>query len=231
MAGIQYSTSPAIESLSLWNTGSPEFTNEVQHLPRGGVAMGRRYKQLSLDDRMRDCPTSSRWVLGPANRGSSGSLAIDDLSGAETRNRGTQVGYKPSLRSGTDAEHGAGGLSPGTGALSCAARCWSAWRRLVARADCRPARPRDRPQGDLATRASTASSTPRSRAPRTIAGATICRAARASAASAAARAEAPQASLKAVFPWPNALRMPPIARPPATGKPTSCCSPNTARPC
>jgi hypothetical protein len=30
-AGIQYSAASAIKTLGLWDTGSPEFTNEVQH--------------------------------------------------------------------------------------------------------------------------------------------------------------------------------------------------------
>src|SRR5579883_818304 len=80
-------------------------------------------------------------------------------------------------------------------------------------------------------KASIVSSTPRSPAPRTIAGAIISRAPKASAAFAAGAAAAPQTSSKAAFPCPNGPKSPPIATPPAIGKPTSCCSPNTARPC
>src|SRR5260370_5735141 len=80
-------------------------------------------------------------------------------------------------------------------------------------------------------RASTASSTPRSPAPKTTAGATISPAARANEASAAERAAALQRSSKAVFPYPRGRPPPPTAKPPAIGKPTSCCSPDTAKPC
>ena len=34
---------------------------------------------------MRDCPAFCQWQLGPANRGSSGSLGINDFSGAEAQ--------------------------------------------------------------------------------------------------------------------------------------------------
>ena len=47
--------------------------------------MGRSYDQLSLDDRCEIARLSGQWQLGPANRGSSGSLAINDLSGAEAQ--------------------------------------------------------------------------------------------------------------------------------------------------
>jgi len=79
-------------------------------------------------------------------------------------------------------------------------------------------------------RASIVSSTLRWRAPRTTVGAAICRAARAGAAFAAGAAGVPQASLRAVFRWLNALPTQPIASPPAIGRPTSSCSPSTARP-
>ena len=36
---------------------------------------------------MRDCPAFRQWQLGPANRGSSGSLAINDFSGTEAPTR------------------------------------------------------------------------------------------------------------------------------------------------
>src|SRR5882724_8666350 len=40
--------------------------------------------QAALSGRsMRDCRAFCQWQLGPANRGSSGSLAINDLSGVE----------------------------------------------------------------------------------------------------------------------------------------------------
>src|SRR3954466_10799263 len=44
---------------------------------------------------MRDCPPFGQWRLGRANRGSFGSAAIHDLSGAEAE-PWQQVGYKPS---------------------------------------------------------------------------------------------------------------------------------------
>src|SRR5262245_815782 len=55
---------------------------------------------------------------------------------------------------------------------------------------------------------------------RTIAGDITCRRGRASGASAAGVVAAPQSSSKAVFPWPNALPLPPIATAPVTGRPT-----------
>ncbi len=45
--------------------------------------MGRTYTQLSLEERCEICPAFGQWQLDPANRGSSGSPAINDLSGAE----------------------------------------------------------------------------------------------------------------------------------------------------
>ena len=45
---------------------------------------------------MRDCPAFCQRQLGPANRGNSGSLAINDFSGAEAQSWCPQVGYRSS---------------------------------------------------------------------------------------------------------------------------------------
>jgi hypothetical protein len=97
---------------------------------------------------MRDCPSFGQWQLDPANRGSSGSLAINDLSGAEAQQRrsGRLQAY---LRQSTGASAALGGLSPRTGARPAPRGVGAPRPRLVARAGRRPARPGARPQGDL----------------------------------------------------------------------------------
>jgi hypothetical protein len=52
---------------------------------------------------MRDCPLSSRGAVDPANRGSSGSHAIDDRSGAKA-----QSGQRGRLQAELCAGAGAG---------------------------------------------------------------------------------------------------------------------------
>jgi hypothetical protein len=87
---------------------------------------------------MRDCPAFCRWQLGPANRGSSGSLAINDLSGAEPQRRcegGLQTQLRPAADPGTTLE----GLTPGARGELASRRHGAACKRLVARADRRPA--------------------------------------------------------------------------------------------
>ena len=177
-----------------------EFTNEVQHLAAGGVAMGQSYAQLSLEDRCEIARLQAAGLLDPANRGSSGSRAIDDCSRAEAQQR--RDGRLPT------------GLRPRTG--KGAALVWLAARArprpaptpsstglktgLVARAGRRPPRARRRAVRSSATRASIASSTPRSPAPTTTAGASICRAARANAASAAASGGSPASFIESRVP-------------------------------
>ncbi|MGY3405513.1 hypothetical protein ACVWZV_001626 [Bradyrhizobium sp. GM5.1] len=80
-----------------WGNGSPEFTNEVQHfhlevLPWGGLTNS---SPLTIDARLPAFPLS-------ANGGSVGQIAAaldrppSTISRELRRNRGRQVGYKPS---------------------------------------------------------------------------------------------------------------------------------------
>ncbi|MHC2434518.1 hypothetical protein ACVMB0_001893 [Bradyrhizobium sp. USDA 4451] len=97
---------------------------------------------------MRDCPAFSQWQLGAANRGSSGSLAINDLSGAEPqfwRPGRLQTQLCPA----TDASAALDGRTPRTGARPAPRGLGAPWSGLVARAGRGPAGPRTRPQGDL----------------------------------------------------------------------------------
>ena len=92
--------------------GSPEFTNEVQHfrlevLPWGGTTNSFPWK---IDARL---PGFLPMAARSANRGSSGSLAINGLSGAEPqsgRSGGVQTQLCPAAGQGTALE----GIAPGT---------------------------------------------------------------------------------------------------------------------
>src|SRR5690348_5806086 len=64
---------------------------------------------------MRDCPTFGQWQLAAANRGSFGSLAINDLSRAEAQS-GRSGWLQTRLCPATDASAALVGLSPRTGA-------------------------------------------------------------------------------------------------------------------
>ncbi len=211
------------------DSGSPKFTNEVQHLLREVLQWGANTSSCHwrTDARLPDFrPTGARsgksrqlWIARHRPslvRQSATAVATSATNQATPRNR---------------RRHGAGRARASNASPSCAATFSS-----VSPAVGRPSRSL---AGSLAkeaatssaTRASTASSTPRSPVPKTTAGGAICRAARASAVFAAARAAAPQPSSKAVFPWPNDRPQPPTAAPPVIGRPTSCCSPSTAKPC
>ena len=161
-------------------------------------------------------PVFKTRAIDPANRGSSGSLAIDSLSRAEAQQRGD--------RSAT---------SPPTPSEQAKARRWTG-SRLERDADLRRAvlgslaqagRPSRSPAGSAARpatrssamRPSTASSTPRSAAPTTTPGATICPAPRASAAAAATAAAARPASSRAASPCSSGPPPPPTADPRSLG--------------
>ncbi len=94
---------------------------------------------------MRDCPTSGRRVLDPANRGSSGSRAIDHLSRGKAQPRSPHR-LQTKLRPGTDAGTALGGLAPRTRARAAPRRSRASRQRLVARAGRWPARSPKRPQ-------------------------------------------------------------------------------------
>jgi ParB-like chromosome segregation protein Spo0J len=191
--------------------------------------MGRRYQQLSLDER---CEIARLQGEGRALRQIATALdrTPSTISREIRRNRGRQVGYKPGYaQEQAGARRWAGSRLEWEPALRRAvldrlAQGWSP-EQVAGRLA------REAGRRSSATRASTASSMSRSPARRTIAGGTTCRAARAGGGSAAAGAVAPQASLTAGFQSPNALPTLPTARPRATGKPTSCCSLATATPC
>jgi len=95
---------------------------------------------------VRDCPPSSQWVLGPANRGSSGSRAIDDLSGAETQSR-RRGRLQAELRPGTSTGAALGGFPSGTAAWPAPRRFAAPRPRLVARTGRRSAGQGAPPQG------------------------------------------------------------------------------------
>ena len=86
---------------------------------------------------MRDCPSSSRRALDPANRCSSGSLAIDDFSGAEAQPR-PQSATSRSMRSRPDARRGAGRAPAWSAMRPARRRCWT--RSPAAGRPSRPAR-------------------------------------------------------------------------------------------
>jgi len=97
---------------------------------------------------MRDCPAFGRWQPDPANRGSSGSLAINNLSGAEAQH-GCSGWLQAFLCQSTGTSTALGGLSPRTGARPAPCGDGTARKRLVAGTDRRPPGPRTRAQGDL----------------------------------------------------------------------------------
>src|SRR5690349_24085659 len=104
---------------------------------------------------MRDCPTFGQWQLAAANRGSFGSLAINDLSRAEAQS-GRSGWLQTRLCPATDASAALVGLSPRTGARPAPRGVGTPQPGLVSRAGRRLARKRAGPP---------ASSAPRSPAP------------------------------------------------------------------
>ena len=70
---------------------------------------GAQVRTVVIGGPMRDCPTSSRRALDPANRGSSGSLAIDNFSRAEAQRR-PPGRLQTKLRPGADAGAALDGL-------------------------------------------------------------------------------------------------------------------------
>ena len=117
----------------------PEFTNEVQHLHRvlpwePGTYSSRSKTAAAL-------PAFKPRQLDPANRGSSGSRAIDHCSRAEAQ-RGRKVGYQPAYaHEQTRARRWKGSKLESDHRLR-ADRARPSRPRLVARAGRRPARPR-----------------------------------------------------------------------------------------
>src|SRR4051812_42610857 len=97
---------------------------------------------------MRDCPTFGQWQLDPANRGSSGSLAINDLSGVKPQSRQTGR-LQALLRPATGASAALDGFSPRTRTRPAPRGDGTPRPRLVSGTGCRPARTRVRPQGGL----------------------------------------------------------------------------------
>ncbi len=105
--------------------------------------------QAALSGRpMRDCLPIGQWQLGPANRGSSGSLAINDLSGTEAQS-GEPGRLQAELCPAPDASAALDGRTPRTGARPAPRGVATPSPRLVARAGRWPAGPRVRAQGDL----------------------------------------------------------------------------------
>src|SRR5246127_4278439 len=97
---------------------------------------------------MRDCPPFGQWQLDPANRGNSGSPAINDLSGTEAQSR--QAGrLQAELCRATGASAALDGLSPRPGARPAPRGVGAPRTRLVARTGRRPARPGGWPPGDV----------------------------------------------------------------------------------
>ncbi len=115
---------------------------------RRGCCDGTAVRPAFTGSTMRDCPTSSRRVLDPADRCSSGSLAIDDLSRDKAQS-GQADRLQAELRGSTDPSTALEGRTPTTGALPAPCGDRPAEVRLVARTDRRPAGARGRPQGDL----------------------------------------------------------------------------------
>lgn len=91
--------------------------------------MGRTYKQLA-GRAMRDCQAFGQWHRDPANRGSSGSPAINDLSGVEPQLRRSGR-LQTKLRPATDASAALDGRTPRTGARPAPCGVGGPWPRLV----------------------------------------------------------------------------------------------------
>ncbi len=105
--------------------------------------------QAALSGRpMRDCLPFGQWQLGPANRGSSGSLAINDLSGVEPQS-GRPGRLQANLCPATDASAALDGRTPRTGARPAPRGNGTPSPGLVARAGRWPIGSRTRAQGDL----------------------------------------------------------------------------------
>src|ERR1043166_5552093 len=112
--------------------------------------MGRKYKQLSLEDR---CEIARLQAAGRSVRQIAAALdrEASTISRELRRNRGREVGYKPSYaHEQTRARRWAGSRLERDPALRRAARrgAWKARPRLVARAGGGATGPRSRPQGD-----------------------------------------------------------------------------------
>ncbi|MGY4221941.1 hypothetical protein ACVMFB_008440 [Bradyrhizobium sp. USDA 4522] len=176
--------------------------------------------QAALSGRpMRDCLPIGQWQLGPANRGSSGSLAINDLSGTEAQS-GEPGRLQAELCPAPDASAALDGRTPRTGARPAPRGVATPSPRLVARAGRWPAGPRVRAQGDL----------PRDHRPLHLWPTQAHHGLQLAALSAArqeqarlprqAGRQAPQASSKAVFPWQIGRSKRPTAACPDTGRPT-----------
>ena len=127
--------------------------------------MGQRYDQLSLEERCPVARLQCRRALDPADRCSSGSLAIDDCSGAEAQQR-QAVGLHAVL--GGRPEQGAAlaRRQAGAGRAACVTRCWTALAGGWSPEQTCAALARRHGRPSSASRASTASSTPRSPATR-----------------------------------------------------------------
>ena len=196
----------------------------------GRCCHGTQLRSALIGRPVRDCPASSRWSLDPANRGSSGSRAIDDLSRAEAQQRPSASVTNPPMPSSRH-RRGAGRAPAWNASPTCAApsseRLAKAGRpnrspagsraRPVARHQLREHLPLhlrpDRPHQGLSLAVLPAPRQEQARLPRPP------------------QRQLRQPSSKAVFPSPNGLPRSPTATPPATGKPTSCCSPSMARRC
>ena len=175
--------------------------------------MGRRYEQLSLDDR---CEIARLQANGCSIRQIAAALdrAPSSISREIRRNRGREVGYKPSYAQDQSRPR------PGPPRHG-----------LVSRTSRRKAGARGRPNGDQLREH--LSLHPRPDRPHQG----LPLAALSAPRQEPARVSRPQGRqfgklrLTAVWACPNGPARPPIARPRATGKPTSCCSPDTVRPC
>jgi IS30 family transposase len=180
--------------------------------------MGRSYQQLSLEDRCEIARLS-------ANSSSIRQIATaldrppSTISRELKRNRGAQLGYKPSYaQQQTRARRWKGSRLERDEALRAAVieRLASGWS---------PEQIAGRLQRDKGRKVISYESIYRFiyaqlPAPGIIAGGAICRAARANAVAGAGRAEVRKTSLKAVFPWQNGRSRLPTATPAVTGKPT-----------
>jgi hypothetical protein len=190
--------------------------------------MGRKYEQLSLEDR---CTIARLQAEGRSIRHIAAAVdrAPSTVSREIDRNRGREVGYQPGYaQQQAKARRWVGSRLEREPTLRRAvlerlAEGWSP-EQVAGRFA------REAGRKVISYESIYRFFYARSPAPRTIAGGTICLAPRASAGCVAAAAAAPQGSLKAVFPWLNGHPLRPSARPRAIGKPTRSCSQNTGRP-
>ncbi len=191
--------------------------------------MAQQYDHLTLEERcaiarLHEDGQSLRQIAAALDRSPS------TISRELKRNRGTKIGYKPVYaQEQARARRWTGSKLERDDelrklVLGCLQNGYPLSRSLGACGSKRRQQP-------SVTRASTASSTPRSAAPKTLPGGSICHVPSSSVVIVAAREAARFSTSKTVFPSANVHSISMHAVSQDTGKPTMCCSADMASPC